>query len=448
MNIKFNIAIICLLVASSGCTKFLDKKPDSKLAVPEKAEDFQALLDKTGFMNGFINGMGEASADNYYLTEPLWSALTAEGDRNLYIWEKEVVFDVTQNPWQNLYLSVYISNMVLDGAAKFYDASNADWRNVLGSAYFYRANALHVVAATWAKAYEATDASTTPGIPLRLDPDFNKTSTRSTLKQTYDQIIGDIKESLLLLPDQPKQVTRPSRTSAYALLSRVYLSMRDYVNANYYADSSLRLNNQLLNYNTLNSVTTYPLPRFNREVLFSMTGSVLPTSNIRAMIDTNLYRSYGTNDLRKVFFFKTNTDGTQAFRGSYDGTTSNFYGIATDEIYLISAECKARAGDVSGAMNMLNALLVNRWKTGTFTPITATSRQDALAKVLTERRKELLMRDLRWLDIKRLNQEGAGISLTRQLGSRTYTLPPNDNRFALPIPQYVIDFTGMQQNAR
>ncbi|MBH2005674.1 MAG: RagB/SusD family nutrient uptake outer membrane protein [Sphingobacteriia bacterium] len=448
MKTIVNIFILLVSLSLTACSKFLDKKSDSKLAIPEKAEDFQALLDNTNFFNVFTTGMSESSADDYYLTEAAWTALTTEGDRNLYIWEKEVVFNLPQNTWRNLYACVNYANIVLKGAEKFYNNTDENWRNVMGSACFYRANALNMVAETWAKAYNVSDAKFTLGIPLRLDPDFNRTSTRSNLQETFDQIIADLKTAIPLLPQQAKQLTRPSKAAAYALLSRVYLYMRDYPKAGLYADSSLQINNQLLNYNTLSTTAAYPFPRFNKEVMFHMSGGTLLTSNVRALIDSNLYRSYATNDLRKTLFFRTNADGSQAFRGSYDGSSGNFVGIATDETYLTAAECKARSGDYKGAMTLLNTLLVTRWKPGTYIPFTVSGNAEALSKILIERRKELLLRDLRWMDIKRLNLEGAAITLKRQLGAKTYTLPPNDNRFALPIPQYVIDFSGMEQNPR
>jgi starch-binding outer membrane protein, SusD/RagB family len=56
------------------------------------------------------------------------------------------------------------------------------------------------------------------------------------------------------------------------------------------------------------------------------------------------------------------------------------------------------------------------------------------------------MRGLRWIDIKRLNKEGAGIVLKRLIGDKTYTLQPNDPRYALPLPADIILNTGMQQN--
>lgn len=90
--------------------------------------------------------------------------------------------------------------------------------------------------------------------------------------------------------------------------------------------------------------------------------------------------------------------------------------------------------------------MVTRWRKNRFKPFTAASADDALALVLKERRKELLFRGLRWIDIKRLNKEGAGINITRLVNGMRYTLEPGDPRFALPLPADVIDASGMPQN--
>lgn len=99
-------------------------------------------------------------------------------------------------------------------------------------------------------------------------------------------------------------------------------------------------------------------------------------------------------------------------------------------------------------MNDLNYLLIKRWKKGTYVPLTATDATDAVSKILAERRKELLFRGLRWMDIKRLNKDGAGITLKRVINGETFLLPPNDPRYAVAIPEDVIATTGMQQNPR
>jgi hypothetical protein len=174
--------------------------------------------------------------------------------------------------------------------------------------------------------------------------------------------------------------------------------------------------------------------------------SILATS--RAKIDSNLYQSYSPNDLRKTLFFSNNNNGTFGFRGSYSGATGLVPGIIVDELYLIRSECNARLNNVGAAMQDLNTLLITRWKTGTFVPFAATTSAAALSIILTERRKELLYRSLRWSDIKRLNREGAGITLRRVLNGTVYELLPNSNHYALPLPDKLIQQTGIVQNPR
>ena len=97
-------------------------------------------------------------------------------------------------------------------------------------------------------------------------------------------------------------------------------------------------------------------------------------------------------------------------------------------------------------MNDLNALLEKRYQTSTFTPLVINDQKEALSRILLERRKELVMRGLRWIDIKRLNKGGDQITLVRKIGNQTYTLLPNSDYYALPIPDDIIRITGMKQN--
>jgi len=72
----------------------------------------------------------------------------------------------------------------------------------------------------------------------------------------------------------------------------------------------------------------------------------------------------------------------------------------------------------------------------------------ALGTILNERRKELLFRGLRWSDVKRLNRDGAGIILSREINNQEFVLPPNDKRYAIALPEDVLEMTGMEQNPR
>ncbi|MNX64087.1 SusD family protein [compost metagenome] len=99
-------------------------------------------------------------------------------------------------------------------------------------------------------------------------------------------------------------------------------------------------------------------------------------------------------------------------------------------------------------MEDLNTLLSKRFGAG-FVPYTATDQKNAILTILKERRKELLFRGLRWMDLRRLNKEPEyAVTLTRIVNGTTYTLPPNDPRYVYPIPPDEIAISGIEQNER
>ena len=434
-----------------SCKKYLDAKPDKKLELPATIADVQALLDNESIMNLNNPGTGEISADNYYLTDAAWASVSSLTQRNMYIWGSDITLNDLPNHWSRLYDIVGVANVALESISKITPATNEqnDWNNVKGSALVYRAKSFLTIAGFWAKTYDKNTAAIDLGIPLRLSSDYETRTTRSTMQETYDQIISDLTEAALILPPHPQHVMRPSEAAAFGLLARTYLMMGVYDSAESYADKCIAISGNLLDYNTLDTNASAPIPKFNEEVIMH---SRIPVPTIfyhRARIDSVLYQSYDSNDLRKKVFFKNNGNGSYFFKGSYDHGIALFNGVATDEMYLIKAECLAREGNIQPAMNTLNKLLIMRWKTGTFVPMTAVDMQSALVIILMERRKELVFRDLRWTDLKRLNKEPAFQQIIRRkLNGQDYELAPGDNRYALPIPETVISISGIQQNPR
>lgn len=449
-----SLLLFLLLLLTASCKKYLDAKPDKKLVEPSSVQDLQGILDWSYYMSDFVcSEASEIASDNYYLTDATYSSFSNDRNRNAYLWKAEIFNGLSPTDWQSLYNIVFNSNVVLDKIDNILrnSANAVAWDNCKGSAFVFRAKSFYEIAQIWAKAYDSSSAHTDLGIPLRLTPDFNAKTVRSTIKETYDQIINDLKHSISLLPNTPQHPFRPSKGAAYGLLSRTYLILKNYNQAKLYADSALQINNSLIDYNTLNPNLQYPFEniQFSNPEDIMHSSCVINNYNLYftyGRIDTLLYESYDSNDLRKTIFFKLNNDNSAYFRGSYDGRDINYNGIATDEIYLIRAECLARAGDANSALSDLNKLLVKRWKTGTFTPLIATNSTDALNTILIERRKELIFRMLRLSDIKRLNKDGANITLKRIVQGQTYILPPNDDRYALPIPIEVIQYSGIQQN--
>jgi hypothetical protein len=451
------VFIMAILITFVSCKKYLDKKPSQDLQVPSSLSDLQAVLNYTG-LNFSSPGDLDFVSDDYYLTNSTWQS-AEQREQNLYLWDKNA--QVTFNDvWSLPYSTIYQCNFVLDllpGVAKS-DQNTALVNTIRGTALFLRSFHFHQLAQLFCRPY-SNSSSSDPGIPLRLSSKVTELSTRATVKQCYDQAISDLKSAIPLLSTTTQLVTQPSKPAVYGMLARVYLSMGDYPNAGIYADSCLSLNKALIDYQQLNysaspGVSVFPFVLNNPEILFLSEGS--PLSNVQAnrmqLVDSLLYRSYDVNDLRQKAFFSAAAVGNgYYFKGSYgndNSTVSGFHGIATDEIYLIRAECKARANNVAGAMDDLTTLLRKRYRTGTYTDTTSANKDEALNKILMERRKELIYRGLRWSDLRRFNLEGRNITLTRVVNGVTYTLPPNDLRWVLLIPSLEITRSGIQQNPR
>lgn len=446
-----NILLLLLVsTCTGGCKKYLDEKSDKSLVVPASVTDFQGILDDAYSMNlTSTASLPESSSDDFFLTTDYYNN-NNENSRAVYTWSlKEYTF---QNDWSFGYQVVYNANVCIVGIATVPQTkqNQLQWNNVKGSALFFRAFTNLNLVSEFAKAYDKGSAASDPGIVLRTGTDFNVKSVRAAVQDSYQSVINDAREAIAYLPDHPLIKLRPCKSAAYGLLARTFLSMREYDSALVYANLYLQADSVLLDYNTLDSASSTPFPRFdNPETIFytEMNGSFVLEGTYQAFIDTTLYSSYNAADLRKHCFFYDN-QGYQTYKGSYTKNPYSFFtGIATDEILLTRAECFARKDMVPAAMDDLNRLLIKRWNAATvYIPLMAANKVAALETILLERRKELLMRGLRWIDIKRLNKEGSNIVQKRVVKNVAYTLPPNDPRYALPIPIDIIRATGMAQN--
>jgi hypothetical protein len=451
------LVILTIAVLLQSCKKsWLDAKPDKALVVPTSIEDFQAILDNntvSQLFNFNQPALSEMGAGDFQLEYSAWQLLPLVQERSAYVWNSDVFAGEPGFDWNSSYKRILYANIVLEGISRVSPKAEdqAQWNQVKGTALFYRAYDFFNLVQDFAKAYDQGSATRDLGIPLRLNSNINTKIQRATVQETYDQITSDLLRAKALLPDQGAYVTRGSKSAVYGLLSKVYLHTAQYDLALQYADSCLGLNTELLDFNTLDSTAVIPISRFNKEIVYHHNLALYAGFDKNApvlIVDPQLYDSYDANDLRKTILFK-NVSGLVTRNASYSGDNNLFGGLATDEMYLIKAECYARQNNTSAAMENLNTLLAKRWKTGTFIPFTATNAENALSKVLLERRKELVLRGSRWHDLKRLNKDPRfAVPLSRNLNGTVYTLLPNDNKYTFPIPPDEVRLSGLIQNPR
>jgi tetratricopeptide (TPR) repeat protein len=432
----------------------LNENPSSNNYVPSTLDDFMALLQDNQTMNR-SPAIGDISSDNFYLLPTFWLMLPVV-QKNAYIWAPDIFEGQTEvEEWKAPYTKVLNANVILDGLYKINvtGSNNRKWHEIRGAALFARAHAFYQLAQLFAPYYDTLSSIQPFGIPLRLTVSKDIVQ-RSTLTQTYDRILTDLLEAASLLgPFTDQHVNLASRPAAYALLARVYLSMDNYGQALFYSDKCLRTDSVLINYDTLNVNSINVFRGHNPEIIFhsEFYAAAVPMKGVvaaGAIIDSVLYRSYDSNDLRQKAFFLINAAGNPNLKYGYAGTIYQFSGIATDEVWLIRAECHTRLGHTTQALYDLNTLLRHRWKAGTYTPVQEFDPQKLLALILDHRRKELPFRGLRWTDLRRFNKEGKTRPLIRKLDNNSYSLEPGNIRYTLPIPNDIIGMTGMLQNPR
>lgn len=438
---KNKIFFFGVLLLLGSCKDYLDIKNSNRFAIPTELSDLQALLDDQVTMNNLRTpSISQAACDDSFRPESTVGNLTAEA-RLQYQW-KPFPYRYS-NDWSAAYQTVYNANYCLEQLQQI-DKEQVDikeWDNIYGSSLFYKA--YYYLGLLWAFAppYDPNSSNDGRGIVLRQSSDFNVKSSFSTVDECYAEVIDLATKSISHLPDKPSVKTRPSKWSAHALLARACLSMGLYKDAGNHADKSLKYGAELMDFNDpedgIKIDATVPFGKFTKETIFysEMTQKFnihVPASG--ALIDTLLVDMFEEGDLRKRAYFR-DSENYKRFKGSHsDSNNWLFSGLTTAEMLLIRAESKVRSGDVSG-LEDLNTLLISRWdNTLDFHKKDLSEIDDILKLVLEERRKELMMRGIRWSDIKRLNLAGENIVLQRKLGDELLILSPNSEAYQLPLP--------------
>ncbi|MFB6456369.1 RagB/SusD family nutrient uptake outer membrane protein [Chitinophaga sp. Hz27] len=468
MQLARNLVLFIVIMAlSSACRKdFLNKKPNTSTIIPETLNDFDLLLNEVGIAFCNFPEMGALSSDDYYIKDMIYNSLPFTRTRNCYLWATDIYEGDTQiSDWNYPFKQIFYCNTIIEGIKKITVTNNnqAQWHRLLGSAYCLRAYAFHNLATIFCTVYDSSTSRKTLGLPLRISSDVNENVIRANLQDTYELIISDLDaaEVNLTTPFDLTQPNRPGIETLYALAARVYLYIGDYSKAMKYSKACLDLKSELMNYSIFDTTVLKPFPVIpgghNPEVLYFdkyAYNSWFQILSTGLLVDTALYQSYNDADCRKRLYFR-NVGGTDyGPKGGYIGLANFFTGLSMSEVYLCYAESAARLQQFDIAKEAITKLMISRWKRDLISgrslyvfPVINSS-NDLLTYILAERRKELVFRGTRFSDLKRLNRDGANITLYRIINGITYTLPPNALKYAMPIPPDEINLSGIPQNER
>ncbi|MBL1407206.1 RagB/SusD family nutrient uptake outer membrane protein [Sphingobacterium faecale] len=488
----YNILILtvasCMLLS---CKKFLEEPPSKTSALVVKTTaQLNALLDNQSTFYREENRAQTYGTDDWGLTVNLYdggrSVLSNIAAIQFATWDTQYLLENQQdNLWTSEYKKIFTANMVLSNLDNV-SGSEQEKAIIKADAHFIRAYSYWILANTYCLPY--TDANKNElGLPLKTSTSFEEPIERQSLEKVYQLIESDLAEAL----KSPVSLTasgrarhwRASKESVNAFAARFYLHKNDYSKTIAHANSVLQDYSTLVDYNSemrygidgsvgINSGTPqaetvtikYPYTHDNdmdqtdmigwKEFLYFRMLDVSTWWYIPSQALLNLYDK--TNDLRYQYHMVENYSydrGMVKPAYSYPGYVFFFKsfipsGPTVAEVLLMKAEAQARNNDYSSAMNTLNILRAKRMKPGPWVDLTATSKDDAIKKILEERRREMPFVQ-RWFDIRRYNNNddpNDDVILTRDFypynGTnvlfnepvKTYALPKDSRRYASPIP--------------
>lgn len=459
-----NISISFFVLLLPSCNDFLNIQPKEQL-IPKTAAEYETMLNYPQLQKASESYPVFLTDDAYFpdVSVNYTPGLDYEEKStvNLYTFQSEV-FGESEDDflWSGSYNRIYYYNVVIQRILDATEATEQQKQSIRAEALMGRAFEYLTLVNAYAKHYDPKTSATDPGVPLILDEDITRENlTRATVQEVYKQIQEDLKDAEKYLPEKSKlNAFRASKPVGLGMLARMYLYMGNYAEALKYANESLKKNDFLLDLKLYKVVDpqkaigriNVPQGGENGEnifirlapFVFGLSSSVFASEELHNLYDKE-------KDQRFVLYFTNKPFGTPNEHYIWLPYIYANMAMSTPEMYLIAAECEARIGSKEKAMQLINTLRDKRIIDNT--PLAATSNEDALVKVLDERRRELTMLGCtRLIDLKRLNKEPRfAKTITRNALGKTFKLEPNSPQYVLPIPAKVLRFNpNMAPNVR
>lgn len=494
VNYKNILLILAFVPLVLSCNDFLSEKPSKTTSlVPETVDHLETLLN--GYSSFYQEGNRAVvfGSDDYGLYKELYQAKSSAYGIvavEFATWDIQYLPDDTRESfWANEYKKIFIANMVLDYLPKV--SGDADTKLKLkAEAHFIKAYSYFVLANTYCLPYTAVNKNEM-GLVLKNSVSFDEPLPRATLEATYQEIESNLKEAQKLsvgmtMANNKYRSWRASKPAVDAFAARYYLNLNNYTEALKYADEALKGHDVMMDYNTdmrysskVQTVTInsglptqevveikYPYTHDNQSdmtdmmewkefyyfrMLYNEGWWYIPSSELLNLYDHEYDLRYKYHMVKNYSYDRGLTKPAYEYPGYvffYKDRLPS--GPTVAEMLLIKAECQARQGSYAEAMNTVNILRAKRISNeapANVINLTASSKEEAITKVLQERRRELPFTQ-RWFDIRRFNNNDDSsddVVLTREFYPYTnsgimgkeplknYTLEKNSRRYAAPI---------------
>lgn len=422
--IIFTLAITFFL---TGCKKLVEiNPPENQMTTSEVFTDSASVDAVVGGMYSFMYNYNRNDGSPYKTFISSLTALTADEatyfSSNSYAQYERNAIPVADSRnlqlWADSYTVIYMANNILEHIDQLQSSSAAYRNQISGEALFIRAFCHFYLTNMFGD------------VPIITQTDVSKTGMlpRSSQAGVYGQIIKDLKNAEVLMSADYRysgdERTRVNKFGATAMLSRVYLYMKNYTEAK---DAATRVIENTSLYRREDQLVNVFLTGSSEAILEFSTNirnatwlaiDALPNPNTgipRFLISDQLLAAFDPGDLRLASWIGSVEYGGKVYRypNKYklNGATIPSPELAESEMvlrlseqYLIRAEARTNLDDLGGAKKDLDII---RQRAGIL-PVAITDKQQMLADVEHERQLELFFEwGHRWFDLKRTGRASA-----------------------------------------
>ncbi|RAJ08796.1 SusD-like starch-binding protein associating with outer membrane [Chitinophaga skermanii] len=458
--------VLCgaVMLSATSCKKYLEIIPRGQ-KIPQTLADFKALMEhKDAHTVDYSNQVYVSNEFKFMLSTQASNTIANIN----YNWQEDkdrVSFLQTDYGYTSAYKGIFINNVVINhmheattGTAEEKAAVVAQAKTNRAMMYFYLVN-------SYAKTYDAATAATDPGVLINTKDEMEQTLKQATVKEVYEFMIKDLNEAIPNLPEVASSPFIPGKGTAYALLARINMFMRNYTDAKGFADKALASNNTLYDWVKLyydnKKVADSTAPSINvgkfeftntENYTFNYGGSIAQLQGFYISFLQEADSSYyDAGDARFKINFAKRKVGAETIWSYRRMDDPNVGGIRTPEMYYIKAECLAREGKPADAMLELDKVRRKRIITEFFTPSTATTEAQAIANIRRELRNEYRGTGLPYLDYRRFNVDPVyKATLTKNEYGTIYSITPESHIWIIPFSQVAINYSEGQltQNSK
>jgi len=474
MKKRYSIYLIILALMFSSCEKILDKEPRDKLSLADLFKDTQGA--RAALSGAYHDLLSDAHYQKNMMVYPDLLAGNIKYSKMVNN-RLEDIYNAIQTPilssMNDTYFTLYkelnnINNIIFYTPSA--SGSDLDKAKIIAEAKCLRALLHFDLVRIYARPFNYTSDGSHIGIVINLKPQLygDPAPVRATVAQTYQAIINDLSEAIAAFDNNNSGILSGgykqnyfTKSSAQALLAKVYLNANNWDKAFSTSDELIKSNQYTLvsNADYINSwigrkPSSESIFEIAIETDFSGTGlgsyyELANTTYRQYAATADITSLYSATDIRRsatMFNNITISEVNYFFTKKYAAGGSlqtPLKVLRLSELYLIRAEAAAEKSVPDFAIANADLNLIRKRGDAAAVNVNLLVKTDFIDAILLERRKELAFEGNLLFDLNRRKKNIVRIDCK----SNTCNLNNGDYRLVMPLPaDNIIANNSMIQN--